>query len=100
MTTTREVESFANNKSMWYGFAGCTIFPKTDEEPVYAYINDWLVIADGEGVQCSRGSDTEDDELIAFDMNIEFPNALCAMAFLKGLPDDFEPEQFNAIRIL
>jgi len=100
MTTTRKVESFADNKTMWYGFAGCSLFQKTAEQPVFTYINDWLIIADGECVQCSKGSDTEEDNLICYDMGIEFPNACCAMAFLKGLPDDFQPEHFNAIRLI
>lgn len=102
--TTREVKSFKDVPSMWYGFAGAESWDNGDQ-PVFCEIgqpesvgyNDacqWLLIADRNG--CGVYGDEEKDAFGGMLINIPFPTQKAAIAFLTGLPDDFKPEDYEA----
>ena len=92
--TVREVKSFKDVPSMWYGFAGAECWPNGDE-PVYCEVNDHLIIADNGQVGIYTDNGDNDQGMLSIP-DLTFPNQKCAIAFLTGLPDDFNPVDFGA----
>lgn len=89
--TVREVRSFKDQPDMWYGFAGAESWSNGDE-PVFCEVNDHLLIADSNGVGIYFGEDGDG----MLNIDLAFPTQKAAIAFLTGLPDNFNPADFGA----
>lgn len=77
----------------WYGFAGAECFPDESRpaNPVMREVNGYLLVADANGVECyHEGGATTD----CYRLDAQL-NQAGAMAFLNGLPADFQPAQFG-----
>lgn len=92
--TSRQIKTFTEVPSMWHGFAGCKCWANGDE-PVFTDIGNWLLVADvnGTGVY----GDEEKDAYGGMFIDSRHLTQKSAIAFLRGLPDDFNPSDFGAV---
>ena len=78
------------DQNMWEGFSGAEAWDE-GHQPVYREVNEYLLVADKNGVECYANVENFD----VFRALDGLPSQALAMALLNGLPEDFNPTTYG-----
>ena len=94
MTESTQVAIFDQDKNtLWDLYCGAENFP--DGSPVYREIGKWSIVMDREGIEATDYNEGDGTYDKTFYRYFTLGSQKLAIALLTGLPEDFDPAQFN-----